>query len=175
MAVDRIMKLNELTCVSSNVSLTDYLKLYKYVRDNMPHPEWLGTFTEKEIIDILNNGGKIWLYYDAKTPVCSMLYIPANNKSLRKHNISSDEKLTSALGPIMVSPDYLGNGLQNQMLKVFEDYCLSVNKKYIFTKVHKDNIYCINNILKNNYQVRDEYENERGMNLALLKKLEMKK
>ena len=33
----------------------------------------------------------------------------------------------------------------------------------------------INNILKNNYQVRDEYENERGMNLALLKKLEMKK
>lgn len=47
------MKLNELTCVSSNVSLTDYLKLYKYVRDNMPHPEWLGTFTEKEIIDIL--------------------------------------------------------------------------------------------------------------------------
>lgn len=75
----------------------------------------------------------------------------------------------------MVSPDYLGNGLQNQMLKVFEDYCLSINKKYIFTKVHKDNIYCINNILKNNYQVRDEYENECGMNLALLKKLEMKK
>lgn len=69
------MKLNNLICISSNVSLTDYLNLYKYVRDNMLHPEWLGTFTKEEIIDILNHDGKIWLYYDKTTPVCSMFYI----------------------------------------------------------------------------------------------------
>ena len=38
------MSFNELKCVSDNVNLDDYLKLYKYVRDNMEHPEWLGTF-----------------------------------------------------------------------------------------------------------------------------------
>lgn len=165
------MNLNELTCISTKVNLTDYLSLYKYVRDNMPHKEWLGTFTKEEIIDILNNGGKIWLYYNKITPVCSMFYIPANNKSLRKHNILSDESITASLGPIMVSPDYLGNGLQNQMLKVFDEYCLSINKKYIFTKVHKDNIYSIKNLEKNNYFITHEYENERGMNLALLKEI----
>lgn len=46
-------------CVSGNVNLNDYLKLYKYVRDNMEHPEWLGTFTKEEIEEILHAGGKI--------------------------------------------------------------------------------------------------------------------
>ena len=156
---------------SHNVELENYLKLYKYVRDNMTNPLWLGTFTKDEIIDILNHDGKIWLYYDRDKLVCSMFYIPANDKSLRKHNILSSEIITGSLGPIMVSPDYQGNNLQNQMLKVFDEYCLSINKKYIFTKVHKDNIYSINNLIKNNYKVTHEYENERGMNLALVKEL----
>ena len=58
------MKLTDLKEVSDNVNLDDYLYLYKYVRDNMEHPEWLGTFTLDEIKEILNNGGKIWIYYD---------------------------------------------------------------------------------------------------------------
>lgn len=51
--------IENLKCVNENVNLDDYLKLYKYVRDNMEHPEWLGTFTRDEIIEILNVGGKI--------------------------------------------------------------------------------------------------------------------
>ena len=51
--------LENLNCVSKNVNLDDYLYLYKYVRDNMENPEWLGTFTKEEIIEILNNKGKI--------------------------------------------------------------------------------------------------------------------
>ena len=42
--------LENLNCVSKNVNLDDYLYLYKYVRDNMENPEWLGTFTKEEII-----------------------------------------------------------------------------------------------------------------------------
>ena len=66
------MKLNELKEVSSNVNLDEYLELYNYVRDNMEHPEWLGTFTKDEIIEILGIGGKIWMYYDGDIPVCSV-------------------------------------------------------------------------------------------------------
>lgn len=36
--------LKKFKCVSDNVDLDDYLKLYNYVRDNMEHPEWLGTW-----------------------------------------------------------------------------------------------------------------------------------
>ena len=164
--------LENLNCVSKNVNLEDYLYLYKYVRDNMENPEWLGTFTKEEIIEILNNKGKIWLYYDNKNLVCSMMYIPSNNKSLKKHNISYDEKLVGSLGPIMVNPNYVGNGYQRQMMKILDEYCKSINKKYIFTKVCSDNVYSLNNMLKDNYVVTDEYENERGKNTTLLKELD---
>lgn len=163
------MKLTDLREVSSNVNLEEYLFLYKYVRDNMEHPEWLGTFTLDEIKEILNNDGKIWMYYDGDIPVCSVFYIPASNKILRKHNIEYDESITGSLGPIMVRKEYVGNGLQTAMMKVLNDYVDSIGKTHMFTKTHSDNIYSINNILKDGYKIVDEYENERGMNTVFFK------
>lgn len=129
-------------------------------------------FLKNKIIDILSTGGKIWLYSYDLDLVCSMFYIPASNKSLKKHSIYSDESITGSLGPIMVSPDYVGNGFQIEMLKVFNKDCKDMGKKYIFTKVHVDNIYSLNNFLKDNYVVTDIYESERGMNKALVKRLD---
>ncbi len=163
------MKLKDLKEITNEVNLDEYLWLYNYVRDNMEHPEWLGTFTKNEIKDILNIGGKIWMYYDKDTPVCSVLYIPASNKSLRKHNIEYDEKVTGSLGPIMVRKEYVGNGLQTEMLKVLNNYVKSIGKEHMFTKAHSDNIYSIRNILKDGYKVIDKYENERGPMTAFVK------
>ena len=163
------MKLEDLKEVSENVDLDSYLNLYNYVRDNMEHPEWLGTFSREEIEDILSSGGKIWMYYDNETPVCSVFYIPTTNKSLRKHNVEYDESITGSLGPIMVSKEYVGNGLQTAMLKVLNDYVKSIGKTHMFTKAHSDNIYSIRNILKDGYEVVDEYENERGPMTAFVK------
>ena len=163
------MRLDNLTCISNNVNLDDYLNLYQYVLDNMEHPEWLGTFTREEIIDILKNDGKIWLFYYNNEKVCSMFYIPSNNKSLIKHNINYDENETGSLGPIMVSPEYIGHGLQSQMMYMFNEYCKSIGKKYIFTKVCKDNIYSVRNIEKDGYILTDRYINERGENNAYIK------
>ena len=163
------MKLTDIKEVSSNVNLDEYLYLYKYVRDNMEHPEWLGTFTLDEIKEILNIGGKIWMYYDKDIPVCSVFYIPASNKSLRKHNIEYDETVTGSLGPIMVRKEYVGNGLQTAMLEVLNNYIKSIGKTHMFTKAHSDNIYSIRNILKDGYKVIDKYENERGPMTAFIK------
>lgn len=163
------MKLNEFKEVSDNVNLDDYLYLYNYVRDNMEYPEWLGTFTLDEINEILNIGGKIWMYYDKKTPVCSIFYIPSSNKSLRKHNIEYDESVTGSLGPIMVRKEYVGNGLQTAMMDVMNNYVKSIGKTHMFTKAHSDNIYSIRNILKDGYKIIDEYENERGQMIAFVK------
>lgn len=165
------MSFNELKCVNEEVNLDDYLKLYKYVRDNMEHPEWLGTFTLEEIKDILAYGGKIWLYYNDEDLVCSVFYIPSNQKSLNKRKINTLESETGSLGPIMVSPDYVGHGYMLKMLAVFNEYCSSIGKKYVFTKAHSDNLYSINNMYKDGYELVDEYENERGRMSAFLKKL----
>ena len=130
-----------------------------------------GTILTDEIIDILNHGGKIWLYYDKDNLVCSCFYIPSSNKSLNKHNVYYDEKITGSLGPIMVSPDYVGNGFQSKMQEVFNKYNISLGNKYIFTKTHSNNIYSIRNIEKDGYIKTDEYENERGMNTCFVKDL----
>ena len=163
------MKITDLRGVSDNVNLDEYLYLYKYVRDNMEHPEWLGTFTREEIEQLLSIGGKIWMYYDKDIPVCSVFYIPTSNKSLRKHNVEYDEKVTGSLGPIMVRKEYVGNGLQTAMLNVLNSYVQSIGKAHMFTKAHSDNIYSIRNILKDGYKVVDKYENERGPMTAFAK------
>lgn len=166
-----IMKLEELRCESKNIILDDYYKLYNYVRNNMENPEWLGYIPKKETIEILKNNGKIWIYYDNEIPVCSTFYIPSNKKTLIKHNININEKEVGALGPIMVKKEYVGNGLMNQMLKKFEEYNLSIGNRFIFTKVAKDNIFSVRNIEKNNYILKNEYINKRGINLVFLKEL----
>lgn len=162
-------KLSNLKEVSENINLDEYLFLYKYVRDNMEHPEWLGTFTKEEIEEILSIGGKIWMYYDEDIPVCSIFYIPASNKSLRKHNISYDESITGSLGPVMVRKEYTGNGLQTAMMNILNDYVKSIGKTHMFTKAHSDNIYSIKNILKDGYSVIHEYESDRGPSTAFVK------
>ena len=163
------MQLSDFKEVSNNININDYLYLYNHVRDNIEHPEWLGTFTLDEINEILNIGGKIWMYYDNDVPVCSIIYIPTSNKSLRKHNIEYDESITGSLGPVMVRKEYIGNGLQTAMLDILNDYVKSIGKTHIFTKAHSDNIYSIRNILKDGYKVIDEYENERGRMTAFIK------
>ena len=165
------MNFSKLKCVNQNVDLNDYLKLYTYVRKNMQHPEWLGTFSMNEIKDILLQGGKIWLFYENERLVCSMFYIPSNQKTLNKRHIDTLERETASLGPIMVSPDYVGNGYMLEMLEIFNEYCISMGIKYIFTKAHSENLFSINNMYKDGYKLVDEYENERGRMLAFLKKL----
>ena len=69
----------------------------------------------------------------------------------------------------MVRKEYVGNGLQSAMQKVLNDYAKSIGMKHMFTKAHSDNIYSIRNILKDGYQLIDEYQDERGPNSAFIK------
>ena len=163
------MKLTDLKEVTDNVNLDDYLYLYNYVRDNMEHPKWLGTFTLEEINEIIDSGGKIWMYYDKDIPVCSVFYIPTSNKSLRKYKVEYDESITGSLGPIMVRKEYVGNEFQTAMLNVLNNYIESIGKTHMFTKVYSDNIYSIRNILKDGYIIVNEYENERGPMTVFIK------
>lgn len=91
-----------------------------------------------------------------------MLYIPSNNKTLEKHNLKYDEKLVESCGPIMVNPEYVGNKFQKQMLELLDKYCKSIGKRYIFTKVHPDNIYSINNFVSDGYKFVETYKTSSG-------------
>lgn len=156
------MKINEFNCISEHNNIDEYLEFYKYVKSNMKEPSWLGEFSLNELKNILNNEGKLFNFYDNNIIVCSMLYIPSNNKTLEKHNLKYDEKLVGSCGPIMVNPEYVGNKFQKQMLELLDKYCKSIGKRYIFTKVHPDNIYSINNFVSNGYKFVETYKTSSG-------------
>ena len=156
------MKINEFNCISEHNDIDEYLEFYKYVKSNMKEPSWLGEFSLNELINILNNEGKLFNFYDNNTIVCSMLYIPSNNKTLEKHNLKYDEKLVGSCGPIMVNPEYVGNKFQKQMLELLDKYCKNIDKRYIFTKVHPDNIYSINNFISDGYKFVETYKTSSG-------------
>ena len=156
------MKINEFNCISEHNNIDEYLEFYKYVKSNMKEPSWLGEFSLNELKNILNNEGKLFNFYDNNIIVCSMLYIPSNNKTLKKHNLKYDEDLVGSCGPIMVNPKYVGNKFQKQMLELLDKYCKSIGKRYIFTKVHPDNIYSINNFVSNGYEFVETYKTSSG-------------
>lgn len=156
------MKINEFNCISEHNNIDEYLEFYKYVKSNMKEPSWLGEFSLNELKNILNNEGKLFNFYDNNIIVCCVLYIPSNNKTLEKHNLNYDEKLVGSCGPIMVNPKYVGNKFQKQMLELLDKYCKSIGKRYIFTKVHPDNIYSINNFVSNGYRFVETYKTSSG-------------
>ena len=165
------MKLEDLKCIDHDIDLDEYLKFYKYVRDNMEYPQWLGTFTKEELIDILNHDGKLFNYYDGDIFVSSIMYMPINKKTLIKHNINYDVSEVCSLGPVIVNPKYVGNKLQYQMQNMFDNYVNSINKKYIFTKVHPDNIYSIRNVEKSGYKFIEYYVSHDEPRNCYIKKL----
>ena len=156
------MKINEFNCISEHNNIDEYLEFYKYVKSNMKEPSWIGEFSLNELKNILNNEGKLFNFYDNNIIVCSMLYIPSNNKTLEKHNLKYDEDLVGSCGPIMVNPEYVGNKFQKQMLELLDKYCKNIGKIYIFTKVHPDNIYSINNFISDGYKFVETYKTSSG-------------
>ena len=116
-----MINLEDLKEKSENIDINEYLKFYKYVRDNMQHPEWLSEFNMEELVYILDHDGKIFNYYNNDILVSSIMYIPSNNKSLRKHNIKYDEEIVGSCGPVLVNPKYVGNGLQLKMMIMLDE------------------------------------------------------
>ena len=165
------MKLEELICIDSNINLDEYLIFYKFVKDSMEHPEWLGNFEKEDLEFLLSHGSKIWIYKNSDHIVCSMMFIPADEKAINKMELDLPYNKTSELGPIMVHPNDLGNGLSYQMLQVFDKYSLDNGFIYSVTTVHPDNIFCIRNMEKDNFRCCARKEFKRGVRNIYKKEL----
>ena len=164
------MKLNELKSISDNINLDEYIKFREYVKMHMEHPEWLGDFTKEDLINMLNNNSKIWIYYLDNIPICSMMFIPSTEKDVSKFELNLNYKEVVDYGPMFVNPKYIGNGLQYQMLREIDKYSISLGYKYSAGTIHPDNIYSINNLLKDGFEYKSTKEFKRGIRNIYLKK-----
>lgn len=163
------MTLEDLDCINENINIDNYIVFRDSVKENMCNPEWLGDFSKDDLIYMLNNNSKIWIYYLNDEPVCSMMLIPSNEKVLSKFDLDLNPDDVIEYGPMFVNPKYVGKGLQFQMLKELDKYSLSLGYKYAISTVHPDNVYSINNIIKDEFVNIDEKEFTRGIRNIYLK------
>lgn len=153
------------------IDLDKYYDFYYDVREHMEVPEWLGVIPRDVIEDSLAHGGKLWIYKNGEEYVSSIMYMPADNSSLKKHNINHDASIVGCCGPTMVNRKYIGNGLHTQMLQVLNEHAKSLGMKYMETRIHSDNIYSERNFLKDGYELVDSYISSDGPRNVYLKKL----
>lgn len=165
------MNLRDFTCISEDINLDNYIAFREKVKSSMPYPEWLGDFSRDDLIELLANGSKIWIYYFSDIPVCSMMLIPASEESLSKFGLSLNYKEVADYGPMFVDPKYVGNGLQYQMLKALDQYCSNLGYKYAVSTIHPDNSYSINNLVKDEFSLQSQRYFKRGLRNIYLKRL----
>lgn len=163
--------LQDLKYVNKDINIEEYIEFRELVKQNMEYPEWLGDFSKDDLINMLNNNCIIWIYYLNNEPICSMMLIPSTEKAIKKFELDLNYKEVVDYGPMFVNPKYVGNGLQYQMLKELDNYCFKLGYKYAVGTIHPDNIYSINNLLKDNFKLIRTKEFTRGIRNIYLKNL----
>ena len=78
------LNLNELNCINENINLDEYIDFREKVKKQMEYPEWLGDLSKDDLIQLINSDSKTWIYYLNEEPICSMMLIPSDEKSLLK-------------------------------------------------------------------------------------------
>ena len=163
------MKLSDLKCVNENINLDEYIAFRDSVKKNMEYPEWLGDFSKDNLVNMLNNGSKIWIFYKNNEPVASMMLIPSDGDALRKFGLDLNYRDVVDYGPMFVNPKYVGNKLQYQMLQKIDKYSKSLGYKYAVGTIHPDNKYSINNLLKAGFELKGTRTFKRGVRNIYLK------
>lgn len=151
--------------------LVYYINYLNRIRDNMKHPDFLGLFEKDELEKLLENNSYIYIYKYKDDIVSSSMIIPSTKKDLESFGIDLDYREVVDYGQQVVSDKYRGNGLQQYMLEELEIISKEKGYKYAVTTVHPDNIYSINNTLKNNFELIGSKEFDRGPRNIYLKKL----
>lgn len=163
--------LKSLQCINSNIDINKYIEYREMVKSNMSSPDWLGDFSKDDILYMLDNNSKIWIYFNDSEFICSMMLIPSTKKDLVKFNVDFDYREVVDYGPMFVNPKYVGNGLQYQMLKELDEYSSNKGYRYAISTIHPDNIYSINNLVNDEFKLIGYRKFTRGERNIYLKKL----
>ncbi|MBR3281575.1 MAG: hypothetical protein IKI57_07080 [Clostridia bacterium] len=160
--------------------LDPYLEFIKYVKAHMEHPEWLGEFTREDYVWMLNNGSHIYIwtlfeninrvFTDINQFVACGMIIPARQKDLEKF-LQTDLKFEEVadFGPEAVHPNYIGNGLQSDVIQFLEKEAVKKGFMHGLGTVDPDNIYSIRNLIQNGFKVVTRVELKRGTRDVLRK------
>ncbi len=167
------ININEIEKDFLNIKEFDsYMEMVNAVKNSMIHPEWLGWFTEEEYFRLFDLGAKIVIFKYRKEMIASGMIIKSTKESLEKlrsSNLPYEQVID--YGPQMVNPNYIGNGLQTLMIETLDSISKKLGFKFALATIHPDNIYSINNFVKNNFINTTKVYLKRGPRNVYIKSL----
>lgn len=92
-----------------------------------------------------------------------MMLIPSSMKAMQKFELDLDYRDVVDYGQMFVNPRYVGNGLQYQMLCELDNCCKNNRFKFSAGTIHTDNVYSINNLVKDDFKMVGTKEFRRGI------------
>lgn len=162
------MKLDDLT-LESEVSIDKYIEFRENVKKHMKDTSWIRSFSKNEILKLLDNNSKIWIYTLNDEIVCSMMFIKLKKEEIKELGFDLDESQCGEIGSMMVNYNYIGNGLQYQMLDTLDSYFKINNIQYELGTIHPDNIYSIKNATKSGFTFVSKKIFDRGLRNIYIK------
>lgn len=162
--------LESLECVTE-IDVDKYIYWRDRVANDMVDSAWLGDMSRDDILYLLNNGSRIWMYYHKNNFVCSMMLIPTTEEDLKKFGLADDYLEIVDYGPIMVNSKYRGNGLQKQMIKYLDKYAKEVGYKKAVVTIHPANLLSIDNLVGMGFRFIGKKQFNRGIRNVYLKEL----
>lgn len=145
----------------SNADLEGVIGLLQDVKAAMEHPEWFYLDSPEEIREMMADGTmRLWVAEDGNT-LAGILYILF--PGLQEFNYGYDLGLTQeellrvvSMDTAAVRPEYRGMGLQGKLIQAAEDSLQGESAHILLCTIHPENVFSLNNALKQGYVVQKE-------------------
>jgi len=153
-------------------TIDEYLDVINIVKEQMPHPNWLGDLEKQDYITLLNAHAHIYVWRYQNQSIAAGMLIPISKEDLTI-TLKSEQSIEDAIefGPQAVHQNYRGNQLQKVIINYLEEKAIEYGYQNIIATVHPDNQYCINNLLISGFKKISIIELERGLREVYRKKI----
>ena len=161
------MKIDTSKLIVKKLSLNEidaFVEFATFVKAKMKHPEWIGDVSKAFFVKSINNNASIyvWTFMENINKeltkgdqfIASGIMSPAKRtEPSRLGQADLKYKEVIILGPEMVNPEYIGNGLQMDVIDYLEIIAKGQGYKYALGIVDLDNVYALRNLLKKDFEI----------------------
>ena len=137
--------------------------------NNMDNKEFFTPLTANEFVYPITNNGRVYLlYYQEELIGLCVLTINVSLDVISEYCLNNNSNV-GILDSVMIKECYRGSGLQVQVMNILYDEAKRLGIMQIVATVHPDNIYSLNNFIKEGYEIINKINIHGGYRYIVIK------